>query len=334
MSASPMAGRICSRHGELTYQFARADDGTVALSAEAQGATGTFALGFAESTRGAHTLIRTSLATGFDTAREEFLAGWRTWSAGLQLPRPDGTLGDAARFSAMVLKVHEDRCYPGAVVASLSVPWGDSTESLGGYHLVWPRDATLTAFALLAAHQLNDARHILAHLTATQRHDGGWPQNYFPNGTPFWSGMQLDETAFPVLLAAKLRELGDEDLPGTAQMVRAAIGYIVHAGPCSEQDRWEENPGASPFTLAVAICALIAAAPWLSAEERSTPMSWPMIGTKGSKAGVMCRILPWRAASVCPGITCGSPAWTKAVSSPPALPCATGSARRSKPQLW
>ena len=58
--------------------------------------------------------------------------------------------------------------------------------------------------------------------------------------------MQLDEAAFPVLLAAKLRELGDEDLPGTAHMVRAAIGFIVRAGPCSEQDRWEENPGRQP----------------------------------------------------------------------------------------
>src|SRR5262249_29875197 len=60
-----------------------------------------------------------------------------------------------------------------------------------------------------------------------------------------------------------------EDLPGTSQMVRSAIGFIARTGPASEQDRWEENPGVSPFTLAVAISALIAAAPWLTEEERS-----------------------------------------------------------------
>jgi glucoamylase len=206
---------------------------------------------------------------GFDGLRAEFLQAWQAWGEQLRLPRPDDVLGDAGLLSAAVLKIHEDRSYPGAVVASLSIPWGNSTESLGGYHLVWPRDATLTAFALLAANQVNDARHILAHLIATQSPGGRWPQNYFPSGKPFWTGMQLDETAFPVLLAAKLRELGDDDLPGTARMVRAAVGFIVTTGPASEQDRWEENPGVSTFTLAIAISALIAAAPWLTEEERA-----------------------------------------------------------------
>ena len=156
---------------------------------------------------------------------------------------------------------------------------------------MWPRDATLTAFALLAAHQLIDARHILAHLTATQRRDGRWPQNYFPSGEPFWIGVQLDEAAFPVLLAAKLRELGDAELPGTAQMVRAAVGFIARTGPSSAQDRWEENPGVSPFTLAVAISALVAAAPWLTDDERDYALErWPMTGTSGSSSGATCAI--------------------------------------------
>ena len=255
-------------HGMLTYHFPGAADGTVALTAEAHGRRGVLALGFSESERGARTLVRTALAMGFEALRAEFLDPWRGWGAALRLPRPNETLSDAALLSATVLKIHEDRNYPGAVVASLSVPWGNSTETLGGYHLVWPRDATMTAFALLAANQLNDARHILAHLIATQTFDGHWPQNYFPDGRPFWTGMQLDETGFPVLLAAKLCELGDEDLPGTATMIRAAVGFIARTGPASEQDRWEENPGVSPFTLAVAISALVAAAPWLTDEER------------------------------------------------------------------
>ena len=165
--------------------------------------------------------------------------------------------------------MHEDRNFPGAIVASLSVPWGNSSDTLGGYHLVWPRDATLTAFAFLAANQRHDARHILGHLLATQTADGRWPQNYFPSGEPFWTGIQVDETAFPVLLAAKRRELGEYELSGTGRMVRAAIGFIVRTGPGSQQDRWEENPGVSSFTLAVAIAALIAAGPWLTADERA-----------------------------------------------------------------
>ncbi len=257
------------RHGRLTYEFDSAPAGTVALSGSLAEPAGVLALGFAKSPRGAHTLVRTALAMGFDALRAEFLDGWQAWGAQLRLPKPSQALGDAGLLSACVLKIHEDRSFPGAVVASLSVPWGNSTETLGGYHLVWPRDATLTAFAFLAANQHNDARHVLAHLIATQSAEGRWPQNYFPSGKPFWTGMQLDETAFPVLLAAKLRELGDEDLPGTGHMVRQAIGFVARSGPASEQDRWEENPGVSPFTLAVAISALIAAAPWLTDEERS-----------------------------------------------------------------
>jgi len=256
------------RHGGLTYRFDSAIDGTVAITAETAGHSGVLALGFGGNVHGALTRARTALATSFDALRSDFLQDWHDWSARLQLPRPDDTLGDAGLLSAAVLKIHEDRAYPGALVASLSIPWGNSTDALGGYHLVWPRDATLTAFALLAANQLQDARHILAHLIATQRPDGHWPQNYFPSGEPFWSGVQLDGVALPVLLAGKLHELGERELDGTRQMVRLAIRFIAHNGPSSPQDRWEENPGVSPFTVAIAISALVAAQYWLPEAER------------------------------------------------------------------
>ena len=256
------------RHGKLTYHFDSAVDGTVAITAETAGHSGVLALGFADSVHGTFTRARTALAVSFDALRSEFLEDWHDWSSRLQLPRPDEALGDAGLLSAAVLKIHEDRAYPGALVASLSIPWGNSTDALGGYHLVWPRDATLTAFALLAVNQMQDARHILAHLIATQRHDGYWPQNYFPSGEPFWSGVQLDSVALPVLLAAKLHELGERELAGTRQMVRAAVRFIAHNGPSSPQDRWEENPGVSPFTVATAISALVAAQYWLPDAER------------------------------------------------------------------
>src|SRR6185437_5484641 len=115
--------------------------------------------------------------------------------------------------------------------------------------------------------QRHDARNILAHLLAAQRPDGHWPQNYFPSGEPYWGGIQLDEVALPVLLAAKLAELQEPELPGTREMVRAAVGFLARTGPSSSQDRWEENPGVSPFTLATAIAALVAAGSWLEAAE-------------------------------------------------------------------
>jgi glucoamylase len=260
-------------HGRLTWRFARADNGTVALSAELAGSNGVVALGFAPTTYGAFMLARTALAADFEGQRARFLEPWQQWGARLQLPRPNEPLGELALLSAAMLKIHEDRAYPGAAVASLSVPWGSSTDSLGGYHLVWPRDASLTAFALLAANQLTDVRHMLSHLIASQSRDGHWPQNYFPDGNPYWTGIQLDETALPVLLAAKLAEIGESDLPGTVQMVRAAVGFIARTGPSSPQDRWEENPGISPFTLATVISALVAAAPWLEKDESAYALS-------------------------------------------------------------
>ena len=171
-------------------------------------------------------------------------------------------------MSATVLKMHEDRGYAGAMVASMSTPWGNSTNTLGGYHLVWPRDGAMAAFALIAVNEVDDARRILAHAAASQLPDGHWSQNYFPDGEAFWTGIQLDETAFPILLAAKLREIGGEDLPNVSDMVRRAVASIALSGPASEQDRWEENPGISAFTVAVVIAALVAAAPWLDEAER------------------------------------------------------------------
>ena len=296
-----------ARNGRLTFTHDRAGPGNVALSAALGSAQGVIAVAFGESAVGARTLARCSLAEAFDAVRDAFVAQWTAWRerSGLHAllesaqvsersdrrkrrgGRKDGSdididididiekrLTDEALFSATVLKIHEDRTYPGAFVASLSVPWGNSSDSLGGYHLVWPRDATLAAFGLISIGQIEDAVRVLGHLQSAQMPDGRWPQNYFPSGKPFWTGVQLDEAAFPVLLAAKLKSLGVEetagaDSLGVRRMVRAAIAFVARTGPASDQDRWEENPGINPFSLAVAIAALVAAEPWLDGDERA-----------------------------------------------------------------
>lgn len=262
-----------AQHGDLRFAFTRAGPGSVALTAQLGSPDGVIALGFADTPVGALTLTRAGLAEGYDETQRLFSSAWEAWGATLDLPAPTPQLGALARLSAAVLRIHEDRTYPGALVASLSTPWGNSTDTLGGYHLVWPRDATLSAFALIAANQVPDARRILARFIATQHDDGHWAQNTFPSGLPFWRGLQLDETAFPVLLAAKLREAGAPPLHGTRRMVRRALGFVARTGPTSDQDRWEENPGVNPFTVAVSIAALIAGAAWLDGEEREGALS-------------------------------------------------------------
>jgi glucoamylase len=259
-----------ARHGRFTYAFQHASHGNVALSTALVHPAGVIAVGFGPTAVSARRLARAALAEGYDPLRQDFIDGWERWGSGLTIPSTGAgaDIDEEAMISAIVLKGHEDRSYPGAVVASMSTPWGNTTNTLGGYHLVWPRDATMSAFALIAANQIDDARRILAHMIACQRPDGAWSQNYFPNGEPFWTGFQLDETGFPILLAAKLREIGSPEMPGVSDMVRRAVAALASRGPASDQDRWEENPGISAFTVAVAIAALVAAQPWLDDQAR------------------------------------------------------------------
>ena len=258
-----------SAHGKMTYEFERAGPGNVALMGELRAASGVLALGFAQTPEGARTLAASSIAEGYPTIRERFVEDWHEWSEHLILPMSTREVAREALLSATVLRVHEDSTFPGAVIASLSIPWGNTRNDHGGYHLVWTRDAVEAAFGLLAVGAVHDARRILAYLAATQRPDGGWYQNFFPDGRAFWTGVQLDEAGFPILLAAKLRELGVRETAETAPMVARAAAFVAQSGPVSPQDRWEENPGSSPFTLAVEVAALVAALPWLRGRDAS-----------------------------------------------------------------
>ncbi|PZA06669.1 MULTISPECIES: glycoside hydrolase family 15 protein [unclassified Meiothermus] len=262
------------RNGAMTWSFSRAAEGNVALMSELLAPEGVLALGFAETPEGAQTLARSSLAEGYGAVRARYLEGWEAWARGLRIEGESPELTRMARTSAMVLRVHEDATYPGAVVASLSTPWGASHDDPGGYHLVWPRDAVEAGLALLAAGQVQDARRMLAYLMATQRPDGSWPQNFYPDGRPYWQGLQLDEVALPVLLAVRLAEAGglSEGVP-VRRMVQKALRFIARNGPYSPQDRWEENAGANPFTLGVQVAALAAGADFLPEPDRSYALS-------------------------------------------------------------
>ena len=132
------------------------------------------------------------------------------------------------RISTMVLKVHEGKHYNGSLIASLSIPWGfdKSDNDLGGYHLIWPRDQVLTAFAFMAADDFKTARHVLHFLMTTQEHNGHWSQCMWEDGYVYWTGMQLDETALPILLADRLRKKDQLDGMDVRYMVfKAASGH-------------------------------------------------------------------------------------------------------------
>jgi glucoamylase len=261
------------RNTAMTWTYERAEDGNVALMGELEHKCGVLAIGFARTSEGARTRARSSLAEGFDRARDVFVDDWKTWGATLD-PPASGEIRREALLSATILKIHEDKSYPGAVTASLSIPWGNSRDDLGGYHLVWTRDTVEAGLGLLAAGFCEDARRMLAYLVATQRDDGYWTQNFYPDSRPHWTGIQLDEVGFPVLLAAKLGELGElARVGGITRMVRRAVSYLAHHGPVTPQDRWEEEAGASPFTLAVEIAALVAASSFLKDPDRSYALS-------------------------------------------------------------
>jgi glucoamylase len=259
------------QHFALTWNYDSARGGNVALTAEIDLAAcnGEFviALGFGRRSQEAAHRVIGSLADGFDAVLADFTDDWHDWQAGLRpldIPRNNGA-GSPYRVSTAMLRCHEATPFPGGIIASLSIPWGYARgdEDLGGYHLVWPRDLVETAGALVAAGAFADACRVLHWLEATQEADGHWPQNCWLDGEPYWNGVQMDECAFPILLVDLLWREGGitaRELHRCWPMVHKAAQFIVQNGPVTGQDRWEEDGGYSPFTLAVEIAALLAAA--------------------------------------------------------------------------
>jgi glucoamylase len=261
-----------NQHRQMTWMYTRAENGNVALTAEIDlqhsGENFLLALGFGANSFEAGQRALSSLLDGFESARSFYIHEWQNW---LKTLLPLGSQDNVKEtqelymVSTAVMRTHESKHFPGALIASLSIPWGYSKgdDDLGGYHLAWPRDLVESAGGLLAAGAYDDARRVLYYLQVTQEADGHWPQNMWLDGSPYWGGIQMDETAFPILLvnlASREKALKLDDLPRLWPMVRKAAGFLVKNGPVTPQDRWEEDPGYSPFTLAVEISALLAAA--------------------------------------------------------------------------
>jgi glucoamylase len=258
------------KHFELRDHYERAEDGNIALTGKLDLLVGKgraqVVLAFGRDPEEAGLIARESLLQSSDETLKSYVNGWLNWHQTLASPDPQDGLYSA---SAAVLRIHQDKGIPGAWIASLSIPWGFSKgdNDLGGYHLVWVRDLVESAAGLVAAGNSRSARDALVYLAATQEPEGMWPQNMWLNGSPYWGGVQLDEIAFPILLADLLRR--NNQLGGIRPwpMILRAAGFLVRNGPITQQDRWEEDGGYSPFTLAVTIAGLLAAADFAETEQ-------------------------------------------------------------------
>lgn len=279
-----------SRNRRMTWHYDSAPDGNIALMGELplnEGGRTEIAIAFGNTVESAGDRALGSLSRGFEAIRTGFIKGWEhvleRAEHAVKITDHDPLHVPFLRGYAM-LKTHESKGTPGGVVASLSIPWGEyqGDGDLGGYHVIWPRDQVEAAGALIAAGDSAGARDTLRFLMTTQHEDGHWPQNMWLDGSPYWNGLQSDETALPILLADLLHRKGHLDGIDVWPMARKAAGYLIAAGPATQQDRWEENGGYTPFTLAAQVAALLAAAdiadrssePLLAAYLRETADSW------------------------------------------------------------
>ena len=196
-----------SRGEGLKSDYQRAENGNVAMAGtlDLQNYDGRalLAIGFGAQPEEAAFRAILSLQRGAASTLGHYSAGWRELqSRFLPLDEPhDPAQLNRYRISTAVLASHRDDA-SGAIIASLSIPWGfrNGDDDLGGYHLVWPRDLVETAGGFLAAGAGAAAKSVLDYLMAVQEPDGHWVQNSWLDGRPYWRGVQLDETAFPILL--------------------------------------------------------------------------------------------------------------------------------------
>ena len=251
---------------KMDWEFTSAADGNIALMGELDlSATHEFTLGlaFGNSEHRASANLLQSFGTPFDEHLARFGKQWDLTAQHMTpLAQSSFDKGNLYNSSYALLLAHEDKSFAGALIASLSIPWGEAAgdNDQGGYHLVWTRDMVNSATALLAAGDSSTPQRALIYLAVAQHADGGFAQNFWVNGETYWSGIQLDETAFPIMLAWRLyceKRLSEFD---PAPMVRKAAAYLVRNGPVTQQERWEEASGYSPSTLASNIAALICAA--------------------------------------------------------------------------
>lgn len=270
----------------LAARYTSAPDGHIVATedvtpvATGSGRSVTLALGFGRSEDAALSASSASLRQPFWRNFGGYQQGWEAYDAGLNPPPatlPDlGSRGAAQiraayYLSANVLKASEDKTFPGAIVASLSSPWGQAVNAgaapggkavyFGSYREVFSRDLYEVFTGLLADGDLATARAATRFLLERQQlPTGEIPRNSLLNGeiAPDTGGDQLDQTAYPILMAYQAGLGGDTSL--WRDHIIPAADFLVAHGPSYGVERWEEQSGYSPSTIAAEIAGLTAAA--------------------------------------------------------------------------
>lgn len=229
------------------------------------------ALSFGKDAREAVAGAEASEQAGFEAVSAAYRDGWQKYLGTLK-PAPSSLADEHQKnvywSSIAALAASEDKQSPGAFVASPSEPWawrdrnGGLAPNPGPYHLVWPRDLYQHATGLLAAGDTGAAHRAWEYLMSVQAPDGHLPQNTETTGEPHWTSIQLDETALPIVLAWQLGRTDAASLDAIRKGAEFLINYS-HDGypsPYSEQERWENQSGYSPGTIASTIAGLVCAA--------------------------------------------------------------------------
>jgi len=250
---------------DMDWRFEKAPYGNVALTAELQ-PEGEFNLVLSFGKDEVEAVLETerTLTRKYADIEREYIRGWRKYLGRTHhLGRRSVDKGRRFLTSASILKAHEDKTWPGAIVPSLSIPWGEAMrgEEALGYHIIRPADLCKGAFAFLALGDNDTALSILNNLQSVQTDTGSWHRSMEINGEVVEPVLDLTQTALPVILAWRLKGLGligDSYYP----MVKKAAAYIARVGPSSGTERWEEGMGFSPAELAAEISALVCGAYW------------------------------------------------------------------------
>jgi len=256
-----------------------------------QDTTFVLALGFGATRQEAANNANVSLATNFATRQSRYQEGWHAYLGPLTVPSSvtgSTQLRTQYNVALMAPKAFDHKTNPGAGIASLATPWRDVVgadgccvfaDGHGGYQSVCARDLYEVATAQLAAGDKNAAGRYLDFLfNKQQRGDGSIPHHSRVNGDALDGATQMDEVAYPIILAWQLNRTD----PATWSKVQKSADFIVRSGPRTDKERWEEQSGFSPSTIAAEIAALVCAAdiadknsdPGAAATYRNTADDW------------------------------------------------------------
>ena len=270
-TASDGLGQLDATHTLTSYTSA--PDGHIVATQDVTPGSShevTLALGFGRSQAQSVSVAKGSLSHPFLLTAATYLLGWAAYDAGLRRPGGQASLARSYYLSANVLKASEDKTYPGAIVASLASPWGQSVPAgvtsggepsyFGSYREVFARDLYETFTGLMADGDVATARAATLFLFDKQQLvSGAMPRNSLLNGkaAPDTGGLQLDETAYPILMAQESGLGSNTEL--WQDHIRPAADFLVANGPSDGVERWEEQTGYSPSTIAAEVAGLTAA---------------------------------------------------------------------------